>query len=308
MADPTLQRTFRSNVTPGVYQALTYADMVGGAPTVSPGDYVKVLSTGITYLCTAPEEFQPVSDVRQGRRSYWTNFADLVGEPLAETDAAVYLVGSGLRVHGQGIEVNDSGMSVAYGLDGAIATCTTTDEDGHTIALSFGGNTEMWTPAANGPYEVEALVTNSSAITLRAMFIGFAGAFADALDPVVTGSTVTLTLVQDDLQGLFFDASLTASSRWFNTHNKADAAASQAVTATGLNTGVDVAAAGTYQRLKVRIEANGTMKTYIDGVQVGEIFGAAATTVAVNPVLYLESASAAVKTMLVKEFWAASYA
>lgn len=308
MADPTLQRTFRQVVTPSYYKADSYSDMVGGSPGVQPGDYIKVLSTGIVYLCTAPEEFVPISDVRAGRRSYWTNFADLVGEPVAETDAAVRLAGSGLRVHGQGIAETDSGMVVAYGVDGAVATLTATNEDAHTIALSYGGDTEMWTPASHGPYEVEALVAQSSAITLRACFLGFAGTFADALDPIVTGDTVTLTLVQDDFQGLFYDAALTDADRWLNAWNNANGAATRLVSVTGVDTGVDVAAAGTYQRLRVRVEANGRMKTYINDVQVGDVAAAAATSVAVNPVLYLESTSTATKDMLVKEFWAASYA
>lgn len=282
------------------WSCTTYADML--ASSAVPGDHVKVESTGMVYLMVAPEQFELIGNTKQGKRTQWTNFADGVGVALADTAASTTLAGSGLRIHGQGIAETDSGVTVALAADGPIASMTTTDEASHTIVLSYGTNTEGWDPATYGPMEVFAEVAMSSAITLRTFFIGFIGADADALDPVVTGSGTTLTLVQDDVVGLYFDVGLTDADRLYFPHNKANEAASISCSADGVDTGSDFPAAGTYVKLKVRIEPSGNASAWVNGVKVASVGLAASTSVDLNPVLILSSTSAATKTMLVKEF------
>ena len=309
MSAATLTKSIRPPSVRQYWTVPLFTDLVLNGASIMPGDYVKVVATSLWYECISPEEYFPLTaGFTQATKGFETNFADLVGEALADTDATVTLAGSGLRIHGQGIAETDSGVTVANIAGGPTATCTTTDEVAHTIALSFGGNTEMWTPATNGPYNVYAEVAMSSAITLRAFFLGFLGAMADALDPALTYATTVLTLVQDNLQGLTYSSELTDADRIYAAYNNADGAASIATTAAGVDTGSNFPAAGTYVKLLVRVEPDGTMKSYVDGTLLSTIPSAAATSVAVNPVMYLESNSTAVKSMLVRKFAAWSEA
>lgn len=311
MAAATLVHTYRPGTSGHYYTVPTYADIALNGSTLNPGDVVKVVASGRVYLFVAPDTVVALGKSEQVGgfiKEYDASVADLVGEALTDTDTEFRVPGSGLRIHGQGLAETDSGVTIAYGAGGPVITMTTTDEADHLVALSFGGDTEMWTPAASGPFEVEAEVTMSSAITLRSMFLGFCGTMTAALDPVITGDTATITLVQDDLVGLSYDAALTDADRIYFAYNKANGAASQLVTAAGVDTGVDFPAAGTYVKLRVRVEADGTAKAYVNDVLVSTVVGASSTSVALNPVLYVRSTSTAVKTMLVKRFAARSLA
>ena len=89
-------------------------------------------------------------------------------------------------------------------------------------------------------------------------------------------------------------------------HNKDNEAATLAVSATGVDTGTDIAAVATYQRLRVEISAAGLMTCFADKVEIASIASAAALDQEISPVLYIESTDANTKTMKVKRFatWA----
>lgn len=245
----------------------------------------------------------PVSFTQRGLISWHSDFRDGVGKAVSDTAVLATLTGSGIKIFGQGIAETDSGFVPAIGEGGAVGTLTTTDEASHTAAIGVGLTTSLpFQPDTHGPIVVDALVAQSSAITLRTMFFGFAGALADALDPIVTGSGTTLTLVLDDLAGLYFDVGLTDTDRYFAPHNKSNEAATIATTATGVDTGVDVAVAGTYQRLRVQISAAGVMTCFVNKAQVSQISAALDVDEEVGPVLCLSSTSTAVKSALVKHF------
>lgn len=260
--------------------------------------------------------------VNEGTRTspYWTptsfnqaplwgvfsDFRSQVGIAVADTATEFIIPDSGLRVFGQGLAETDAGLVVqTAGEGGNVGRCTTTDEDGHVIAI--GMEAGVMQPDQHQLLVVDCEVTQVSAITLRAMFCGFIGTAADALDPPVTGSTVTATLVQDDLAGLHFDVGYTATSRYYAVHNKSDEAASQTVNTGSRDTGVDVSTAGTYQRLRVEINATGGMTAFINKAQVFSLATALDADEEVSPVLALESTSAAVKSMDVKRFAAWAY-
>src|SRR3990167_8995934 len=244
----------------------------------------------------------PVHYDQPGLRGWHTDIRDGVGEALADTDAAL-LLASGVRVHGQGIAETGSGMVVTYTAElGAIARLTTTDEDAHTMALSPGstGTVLPMQPDTHGPLVIDVEFAHVTAITLRATFAGFIGAIADALDPAVTGGTTTLTLVLDDLAGLFQDVGLTDTDGVFAPHNKSDEAASIATTAAGVDCASTMAAAGTYQRWRVEISRAGVMTGFIDKAQVTRIAAALDVDEEVAPTFYIESTSTAVKIVDVK--------
>lgn len=279
-----------------------------GAGVVETGDLLMDTSYGVLYHnegTRASPYWTPVGYDQARLFGVYTDFRDQVGEALTDTDAEFIVPGSGLRIFGEGIEVNDSGLAVQTAAEGGnVGRMTTTDEDGHTIAI--GMEAGVMQPDQHQILVVEAELAHVSAITLRAQGIGFFGAAADAFVPPVTGATVTTTLVQDDCAGVFFDVGFTDADRLYAFHNKSDAAANQDATAAGRDTGVNIEAAGTYQRLRVEINAGGDMLVFKNKVQVASIADALDADEECTPVLWLESTSTAVKSMDVRRFatWA----
>lgn len=247
----------------------------------------------------------PIHFNQPGLIGAWTDFRDSTSEALADADASAILP-SGIRVFGQGIAENDSGLVVTDGEGGKLATLTTTDEDAHLAAVGVGSSSFCFQPDTNGPIVCDALVAMSSAITLRAFFLGLLGAAADALDPAFTYATTVITMPLDDCAGVTYSAELTDADRLYAPHNKSNEAASlDAAVATDIDTGVDFPAAGTYTRLRVEIDRTGTMRVFKDKVQVAIIAAALDVDEEAFPAMYVESTSAAVKSMLIKHvgFW-----
>lgn len=241
-----------------------------------------------------------------------TDFRSQTGEPVADTDAEAIL-SSGLRVYGQGLAETDSGLVVQTAAEGGnVARITTTDEDAHTIAI--GMEDVVMQPDQHSLLVIDVEFTNVSAITARAIFCGFIGAAADALDPVVTGATTTATLVLDDLAGLFMDAGFTDADGIMAVSEKSNTAGTQ----TGLTNVGTMPAAGTYTRLRVECDSTGSCRGFQDKVDLGLIPGATGANThsasedaldadeEVSPVFYLESQAAATKSIDVRRFatWA----
>lgn len=232
-----------------------------------------------------------------------------LGKPIASTTATATLIGSGIRIHGQGVAETDSGMTVAMSDQGPIATLLATDEDAHTIVMSVGsGTTPIYQPDQNGTMVIDATISQKDDILLRAAFVGFCGSAADALDPIVTGSGTTISFaatVGDDVAGLYFDVGLTDGDRWFAPHDKGNTNASIATTATGVDTGVDVAAAGTYQRLRVECDADGVVRVFIAKALISTFSACLDADEEIHPILYLENVDGGtpgVQEMLVRQF------
>ena len=231
-----------------------------------------------------------------------SDWRDGVGAPVSGT--VLTIAGSGVRVYGLGVEINDSGVVIqAAGEGGRNARLTTTNEAGKLCAI--GMDADVMQPDQHQLLVVDVKLTNVSAITNRAMFVGFLGVAGATLAPAVTGAGTTATLVQDDLAGLWFDTGLTDVDRIFAVHNKSDADASQDLSADG-DTSVNIAAAGTFQRFRVEIAADGDMLAFIDKVQVYSQAIALDVDEECTPVVYLESQAAAIKTADVRRFatWA----
>lgn len=242
----------------------------------------------------------PTSFDQRALLGVWTDFRDRAGKAVADTAAAAFLDGSGLRIFGQGVAETDSGLVVqTAGEGGSSGRLTTTDETAHTLAI--GTPAGIMQPDQHQLLVIDTELTHVSAITLRSMFIGFLGLAADALDPAVTCSTTTATLVQDDLAGVLFDTGLTDPDRLYGVHNKSDEAATQDLTADG-ETSTDVAAAGTYQRFRVEINAGGDMLVFVNKAQVYSKVRALDADEECSPVLYIQSLSTAVKSMDVRRF------
>lgn len=313
MTTPAFKNVFgmaKSQIQEGIYNMAGDGAPISGNSEASgylvagKGSVYQDTSNGTLWINEGDEEnlyWTPLNIFQQDFIAWGTRFQDGVGKAVADTAATVTLVGSGIRIFGQGIAETDSGVTVAIGEDGPVASVITTDEAEHVAALGVGITTSVpYQPNTHGPITVDALVAMSSALTLRSLFIGFIGTAADALDPPVTGAATTLTLVQDDLAGMVFDAGLTDADRLYAPSNKSDAAATQ--TCASCDTEVDFPAAGTYTRLRVTIDAEGNMQCFKDGILVFEKEAALDVDEEIAPVLLIRSTSAATKTMLVKTF------
>lgn len=281
----------------------------GAASWAAPGALMRCTTTGVLYVnegTLASPYWTPTSYGQFGLLAYATDFRSGLGSPIANTNAAdVIADGTGIRAHGSGIEQTDSGLTVAFAEGGPIASVIASAADARLVSLSHPGVLPIYQPDTHGPIVIDADVAMSSALTLRRFFLGFLGTIADALVTPATGTTTTITLVQDDMAGLFYDAALTAAARLFAPHNKSDEAATIATNATGVDTGVDFPAAGTYVRLRVEISAAGVMTCFVNKAQVTQIAAALDADEEIAPSLIVCSTSAATKTMLVKRvaFW-----
>jgi hypothetical protein len=233
-----------------------------------------------------------------------TDWRDGAGAALAGTTMSVLVPGSGVRIFGDGHADTDSGaVAQTAGEGGTVMRLTTTNEASHVIALGMAAG--VMQPDQHGTMVIDVEASNVSAITLRSMFVGFVGTAIDAFVAAVTGATTTATLVQDDLAGMFFDVGLTAGDRLYGVHNKSNAAATQDLTADG-DTSTDIAAAGTFQRLRVEIAADGDMTCFVDKAQVYTQAIALDVDEECSPIFYLQSTSAATKSIDVRRFacWA----
>lgn len=301
-------------------------ELVGaGAPlsgSVSRADFpptgLGVAGAGSTYMDTTNMEVY----VNEGTSAnlYWTpqdyygagflgvysDFRDGVGKAIADTAAELVLTnGSGVRIFGDDVTQTDSGFTVAQALGGPIGSLITTATSGKLAAMgAFMTNATAapFKPSVNGVLNIDALVSHSAAITARRFFIGFLGTGAAAMVIPFTGATTTITMVQDDGGGMYFDTGLTTTDRIYAPHNKADEAANIATTATGVDTGITVAAAGTYQRFRVEVSATGVMTCFVDKIQVTQIAAAFTAATGLHGCMLIGSLASATKTLLVRKF------
>lgn len=232
-----------------------------------------------------------------------TDWRDGVGVAISGTAGSVLVAGSGVRIFGQGADETDSGaVANTAGEGGTTMRLTTTNETSHTICLGMAAG--VMQPDQHQLLVVDAELTNVTAITERALQIGFVGTAADAFDPVVTAATTVATLVQDDMCVMGFDVGYTDADRLYIAHNKSNANA----TMTAVDTSTNIAAAGTYQRLRVEIAADGDATFFIDKAQVSDVVAIALDVdEECSPILCLEAiAAAATKSIDVRRFatWA----
>lgn len=258
---------------------------------------------------SASPYWTPVSFDQRGLMGWYSDFRDGIGKADANTDATTTLAGSGIRIHGQGIAETDSGFVITMSDQGAIGDLHTTDEAAHLAVLSVGsGTTPVFKPSVNGTIVMDANVAMLTDILTRSLFFGFCGSAANATDPIVTGSGTTITFTTtfgDDVAALIFDSALTDADRLFAPHDKANTNANILTTATGVDTGVDFPAAGTYKRLRVEVDSDGAVRMFAAKAQIASFAAATlTTTTAIHPICGVRSTDAAIKSMLVKHFGA----
>ncbi|MCH8236447.1 MAG: hypothetical protein IIC29_10035, partial [Chloroflexi bacterium] len=105
-----------------------------GRDDVEPGDILADKANGgVIYVnegTKASPYWTPVGYDQAPLFGVWSDFRDIVPVAIAGADNDVILVGSGLRVFGQGGEENDSGLVVqAAGEGGPVGRLITTNQD-----------------------------------------------------------------------------------------------------------------------------------------------------------------------------------
>ena len=297
-----LARTWQGSAAPRSGTA-TDATLVGSA---NPGDLYTDVSTYTVYInegTKASPYWTPVSYSQPGIRAVFTDFRD-TGDVIAVGGSTMSTeLNSGIRVFGDGAADTDSGLTVANVAEvGNVATITTTNEASHVLALGMGEHEVANIQAdTNGPAVIDVTFSHVSAITARSTAIGFVGTVADALVEPVTGSSTTITLVQDDMALMFQDSGLTDADGIFLATNKSDAAATVATTATGVDLSKTIAAAATYQRWRVELAEDGDITCFIDKAQVGTAAIGLDVDEEHAPVFYLAANAAAGKQATLKQ-------
>lgn len=195
----------------------------------------------------------------------------LSGAVPAITDTGtVNYTSKGARVVGLGLAETDAGLAAGTDVEGSfVGRITATNEDAKGTGLA-GSVVAQFQPDTHAPLVVDVTLTNVSAITTRSLFVGWVGAVANDLAPPITGSATTATFAPDDIAGLFQSTGLTDADGLMAVSEKSNTAGTQ----TSLVASATLAAAGTYQRFRVEVQADGTTVAFVDKAQVAVIPGA----------------------------------
>lgn len=233
--------------------------------------------------------------------SYSTIFQDGLGAPLTDNIPSVTLPGSGVRVFGNGISANDSGVVVTIDDNGPVAVMQTSAAAGQTIALGAGLSGSLpFRPAINGPIGVTAVVAMIGALTNRKFFLGFVGAAIDAILTPATAVAANINISQANMAGIFMDSGAIDPIGLYTPSNKLNA--TPVVLGSLIATPEDFPPALTYTRLTVIVEKDGTVTMSKDGLVIKTLPQALDPMTPIAPLLLLANSSAGTKQMAVKFF------
>jgi hypothetical protein len=252
-------------------------------------------SNGVAYINEGAKSspyWTPVSFDQPGLVGVYEDFRGPDPKGIADTTASLNAA-SGMRCFGQGVAEVDSGVLKGTDVAGShVGILRTTNEDEHVAAIGFGTSVAELSPTVNGPLVIDVTLSMLTNILTRRLFVGWAGEAADALNPLITGATTVITFAAtgsegDDMAGIVMDANLTDADGLFLAHVKANAAATIATSATGVDLSTSLAAAATYQRFRLEISAAGVAVAFIDKVQKSSISGALTAATVLAPVVSL---------------------
>ena len=280
-----------------------------GAGTFAvPGAFYRNSANSVLYVnegTLASPYWTPVSFDQRGLLGWYSDFHDGAGKALADTTTSATLIGSGLRVHGQGIDGTDGGFVVDFSATdgkGAYGVMTSSATDADLTCLSVGtGTVPVFQPDQNGTIVIDVNIANLVSLATKAVFVGFSGLGTAALPPLMTYATTTITNVAVDIAGLTWSSELTLNDDW--CHVNFDVGAGGTLAAADRDTGVDAAAAGTYQRVRVEVDADGVMRTFIDKALLSTSAAAAVDIdEELNPQCYIETSTAGAMTLAIRHF------
>ena len=226
-----------------------------------------------------------------GKVSIFEDF--LAGEDIvAATAASRSFGGSGLRVIGQGIAENDSGITVGEsdGLNG-VGILTTTNEDAHSCGLTTG---KVFDVGKMAPINIECRVQFPDLDT-KAFYFGLTDVNADTTileGNNLVASGTSLTLSASDLCGFLIDAEATDDEDWIMVYN--GGTTSGETTIANIDADND-AVAGEWDVLRLEVSINGTARWYVNGVLKQTVEGAVSTSTDLAVLAMIEARSAAIE-------------
>ena len=223
-----------------------------------------------------------------GRIKIFEDF--LAGEDIVANTAATRSFGSeGLRVIGQGIEVNDSGITVGEsdGLNG-VGILTTTNEDAHSCGLTTG---KIFDVGKMAPINIECRVQFPDLDT-KAFYFGLTDVNDDTT--ILEGNNLvaasgTLTLSASDLCGFLIDAEATDDEDWIMVYN--GGTTSGETTIANIDADNDAVAAE-WDVLRLEVSINGTARWYVNGVLKQTVTGAVSTSTDLAVLAMIEARAA----------------
>ena len=274
----------------------------GGAPPLAK--YIDY-DSGVEFFnegTIASPYWTPVDFTQPNLIGCYEDFRGPDPKGIADTAAALH-ASSGMRSFGgggattKGVANTDSGVLGGTDVAGShVGILRTTDEDETVAAVGLGSATAVLTPATNGPLVVDILWSQLTDILTRRIFVGFLGEAADAMIPSATGATTVVTFdatgtAGDNQVGFFMDANLTDADALSFINVLANGGATQTTVVAALDTPTNLAAAGTYQRMRVEVDAAGNALGFINKVQVASTLLAStpATALIACAGLYVES-------------------
>jgi len=226
-----------------------------------------------------------------GKVSIFEDF--LAGEDIvAATAASRSFGGSGLRVIGQGIAENDSGITVGEsdGLNG-VGILTTTNEDAHSCGLTTG---KVFDVGKMAPINIECRVQFPDLDT-KAFYFGLTDVNDDTTileGNNLVASGASLTLSASDLCGFLIDAEATDDEDWIMVYN--GGTTSGETTIANIDADNDAVAAE-WDVLRLEVSINGTARWYVNGVLKQTVTGAVLTSTDLGVLGMIEARSAAIE-------------
>ena len=223
-------------------------------------------------------------------------FEDFIGgEDIILNSAASRNFGSsGLRVIGQGIAENDSGIVVleSDGLNG-VGRLTTTNEDAHSCGLTTA---KMFDVAKMGTIVLEARVQFENLDT-KEFYFGLTDVNDDTTiieGGTMVGNGTTMTLTASDLCGFYLSAELTDDEDWHAVFNGGTTTGETDSTELDLD---DDAVAGEFDVLRIEVGNNGTARWFVNGVLKKTQAGAVSTSTDLAVLLMVATYGAAIETV-----------
>ncbi len=248
-----------------------------GAGTSQPGTMAYDSDGAMLYLnegTLASPYWSPVGMPGMGNTfGLFDDFRDEIDTAVAGSATSVTRH-SGVRIHGFGLDTNDSGLIIQTqsGEGMNVTARLKTSADSSTNAVFLGTETEIYQPNVHGGAIFEAEVSMVSDILARMFWLGFSGDAIDEMVAMFTIASTTITLVDDDMAGIGYSSAAGNADALYAIYNGTpdasdiDTTDGSGTAAVDLST--DFPAAGSFGRYRVEMYEEGGFAIFIAKAQV----------------------------------------
>lgn len=224
-----------------------------------------------------------------------------IGNPVGIDTFFDNFYGAALRGEVAGVTENSGTAAIVVGQEGGVAGLVTGATSTNRSLINMGLN---W-KAGSGSMYFETRVKSVTAITTRALFIGFTDTVA--IENPIQLATATVTSNASDAVGFLYDTAAT-TAKWFMAGVKGDV--DTAFSAVNLDNVQQAPVADEWQTFGVELNSDGVAVLYFGrdngskyGLrEVGRIANAVTPTVLLTPIVCVETRTTAAKTAYVDYF------